>query len=72
VLIKMNAPKANLEKIVNLLPALQKPTISMLYGEEWCAIETVIIEDILPTLLPELKKNGVKDIIEFELKKIIP
>ncbi len=72
VLVKMNVPKDNLENIIDTLPALEKPTVSTLYGKNWYAIETVIEENLIPKILPKLKKYGVKDIIEFELKKVIP
>jgi len=75
LLIKLNVPKSNLEKIVEILPAMERPTISPLFGEEeteWYAVETVVDEDEIPKLIPLLKKHGAKDILELDVKKIIP
>ncbi len=75
LLIKLNVPKSNLEKIVKILPAMERPTISPLFEEgetEWYAVETVVDEDDIPKLIPKLKKEGAKDILELDVKKIVP
>lgn len=75
LLIKLNVPKSSLEKIVEILPAMERPTISPLFGEgetEWYAVETVVDEDDIPKLIPKLKKEGAKDILELDVKKIVP
>jgi ATP phosphoribosyltransferase len=69
--LKMNVKKNNIEKVVALLPALKKPTISGLAEGEWCAVETVIDEKIVRTLIPQLKKAGAEGIIEYPLNKVI-
>lgn len=70
--LKMNARKKDLKKIISLLPALKTPTISGLSGEGWLAVETVIDERVVRTLIPELKKAGACGIIEYPLNKVIP
>ncbi len=70
--LKMNARKKDLKKIIALLPALKTPTISGLSGEGWLAVETVIDERVVRTLIPELKKAGACGIIEYPLNKVIP
>ena len=40
--MKLNVSKANLDRVMKLLPSLKAPTISSLYSEEWFAIESVI------------------------------
>ena len=72
--LKMNARKADVEKIVRMLPAMRRPTISPLAadGEEWVAIETIIEEKEVRRLIPELKRAGAEDIIEYPLNKVIP
>ena len=69
--LKMNLPKANLDQVMAKLPALKKPTVSPLYGEEWFAIEIIIEEKIVRNIIPELKKAGAQDIIEYPLNKVI-
>jgi ATP phosphoribosyltransferase len=69
--LKMNTRKKDLHKILGRLPSLRNPTVSMLSEEGWVALETVIDEGIVRTLIPELKKAGAQGIIEYPLNKII-
>jgi ATP phosphoribosyltransferase len=70
--VKMNAPTASLQKVIALLPALRKPTVSKLSEEEWCAVETVLDEKVFRSLVPKLKEAGAEGIIEYPLNKVIP
>ena len=69
--LKMNVRKQDLEKVIQRLPALKKPTISGLSEEGWFAIETVIDERIVRNLIPALEKAGARGIIEYSLNKVI-
>lgn len=69
--LKMNVKKKDLKNILSLLPALRRPTISGLSEEGWFAIETVIDEKVVRTLIPKLKKMGATGIIEYPLNKVI-
>lgn len=69
--LKMNVRKADLNKVIANLPALKKPTISNLSAEGWLAIETVIDEKVVRSLIPQLKKAGATGIIEYSLNKVI-
>lgn len=70
--LKLNVSLEDLPKVLALLPALRKPTISSLYDEEWVAVETVIDEKIVRDLVYKLKEAGAEGIIEYPLNKIIP
>ena len=70
--LKMNIRKSDLPKIIGIIPALRKPTVSPLYDDEWVAIETIIEERIVRILVPELKRSGAEGIIEYPLNKIVP
>lgn len=70
--LKMNVSEKKLSKIVELLPALKKPTISMLSDEGWYDVETVIDESVVRELIPALKAAGANGIIEYPLNKVIP
>jgi ATP phosphoribosyltransferase len=71
--LKLNVSKKNLDKILKILPALKKPTVSYLIDgkEEWLAVEVVIDEKKVRELIPQLKSNGAQDIIEYPLNKVI-
>jgi ATP phosphoribosyltransferase len=70
--LKLNVSKENLPKVLSLLPALRKPTISGLHEESWVAVETVIDEKTVRELVYRLKEAGAEGIIEYSLNKIIP
>ncbi|HBO97302.1 MAG TPA: ATP phosphoribosyltransferase [Candidatus Omnitrophica bacterium] len=69
--LKMNVRKIDLDKILGLLTSLKNPTISHLSDKNWLAIETVIDEGTVRTLIPGLKKAGAQGIIEYPLNKVI-
>jgi len=69
--LKMNVERENLDKLLSLLPALKKPTISNLSDDKWVAIETIIDEKIVREILPALKKAGAQGIVEYSLNKVI-
>lgn len=69
--LKMNVSKDNLNKVISLLPSLKNPTVSNLSRDCWLAVETVIEETIVRTLIPKLKEAGAQGIIEYSLNKII-
>ena len=69
--LKTNVPKAQLEKVVALLPSLNAPTVSPLYQSDWFAVETVVASSVVRDLIPELMKNGAEGIIEYPLNKVI-
>jgi ATP phosphoribosyltransferase len=69
--LKMNVKKENLDKVIKLLPALKKPTVSGLSSDGWFAVDTVIDEKVVRILIPGLKKAGAEGIIEYPLNKVI-
>lgn len=69
--VKMNVKKKDLERVVKVLPALQEPTVSSLSSAGWYAVETVIDEKVVRTLIPALKASGAEGIIEYPLNKVI-
>ncbi len=69
--LKMNAPRASLESITGLLPALHAPTISNQTDCEWVAIEVVIDEEVVRDIIPKLRRAGAQGIIEYPLNKVI-
>ncbi len=69
--LKLNIHKDNLDKVLEVLPALNEPTISHLSKQDWFAVETVLEENQVKRLIPELKKRGAEGIIEYGLNKVI-
>jgi ATP phosphoribosyltransferase len=69
--LKMNARSRDVKKLIKLLPALKQPTVSALSADGWVAIETIIDESLVRTLIPALKAAGAEGIIEYPLNKVI-
>jgi len=70
--LKMNVAQKDLDKVMKLLPALKRPTISPLSEPGWSALEVIIEEKTVKKLIPQLKRAGAEGIIEYPLNKVIP
>jgi ATP phosphoribosyltransferase len=69
--IMLNARRADLDAVLALLPALQRPTISPLSDDDWVAINTIIEERTVRDLIPKLKAARAQGIVEYPLNKIV-
>ena len=69
--LKMNVSREDFEKVVQILPAMQNPTVSPLHDPNWVALEIIVEEKIVRELIPRLIREGAKDIIEYPLNKVI-
>jgi len=69
--LKMNAPKASLENIMSIIPALRQPTISNLAAEDWVALEVIVDEQVVRSVIPDLKRAGAEGIFEYDISKLI-
>ena len=69
--LMLNVEKVNLPAVLNILPALKKPTISHLSEEDWLAVHTILDESTVRTIIPRLKEAGAQGIVEYPLNKIV-
>jgi ATP phosphoribosyltransferase len=69
--LMLNVRRADLKKILDLLPALQRPTISSLSDDDWVAVNTIIEERTVRDLIPKVKAAGGQGIVEYPLNKIV-
>ena len=72
VMLEMNVTRARFEGLVRGLPSMKSPTISPLYGDDGYAIKIAVSKGEVPTLLPRLKELGATDILEYDLRKVLP
>ncbi len=70
--LKLNCPRERLKDVLAVLPAMKKPTISTLSDDDWVAVETILHESEVRTIIPALKRAGASDLIEYPLNKVIP
>ena len=69
--IMLNVRKENLPAVLGALPALKNPTVSTLSDPDWIAVNTIIDEDVVRTIIPKLKAAGAQGIVEYPLNKIV-
>jgi ATP phosphoribosyltransferase len=69
--LMLNVRRADLDAVLALLPALQRPTISPLSDQDWVAVNTIIEEKTVRDLIPRLKASGGQGIVEYPLNKIV-
>ncbi len=69
--LMMNIPKAQLDEILKILPEGKKPTIAELTDKDWLDMSVILEEKMVRDIVPDLKKAGAEDIVEFPLNKII-
>ena len=69
--LMLNAKRTDLERLIALLPALQRPTVSSLSDPDWVAINTILEEKTARDLIPRLKLAGGQGIVEYPLNKIV-
>ena len=69
--VMLNVRRDDLENVLKLLPALQRPTVAPLSDADWVAVNTIIEERTVRELLPRLKAANAQGIVEYPLNKIV-
>lgn len=69
--LMLNVEAANLADVIQVLPSLKQPTVSNLAQSDWVAVNTVLEESMVRTILPRLKAAGAQGIVEYPLNKIV-
>jgi ATP phosphoribosyltransferase len=72
VMLEMNVPEDCFEEIIDGLPSMRSPTISPLYGDGGFAVKIAVKKKDAPDLIPKLKSLGALDIVEYDLRKVVP
>ena len=69
--VLLNAPNANLEKIVSLLPGMKSPTVVALATPGWSSVHSVIAESDFWEIIEKLKMAGAEGILVVPIEKMI-
>jgi ATP phosphoribosyltransferase len=69
--LKMNVPRAKLEAVLKVVPAITSPTIAELKNKEWVDVDTIVDENVVREIVPKLKAEGAEGIVEYPLNKVI-
>jgi ATP phosphoribosyltransferase len=68
----MNVPKAKLKAVLEVLPSMNKPTVSALTDDGWVDLMVIVGEREARDLIPDLSHRGAEGIVEFPLNKVVP
>ncbi|MBX2815386.1 MAG: ATP phosphoribosyltransferase [Saprospiraceae bacterium] len=69
--ILLNAPNANLERIIEILPGMKSPTVLPLAEAGWSSVHTVIKESEFWDVIDALKEQGAQGIIIVPVEKMV-
>ena len=74
--LKLNVRLADKERVLQVLrehpkTSLNSPTVASLTDPDWVALETIIDEDIVRHIMPQLYQAGARGIVEYVINKII-
>lgn len=72
VLIEMNVSREDLESVAALLPAMKAPTVQPLHGNGEFAVKAAVPRERIDRLIPALRRAGARDILETEIRRVIP
>ncbi len=71
VMLEMNIPADKFKQIVRILPCMRSPTVAPLYKEEGFAVKVAVEKQEAARLIPQLKRLGAGDILEYEISKVV-
>jgi ATP phosphoribosyltransferase len=73
VMLEMNVVESLFDELVAAIPCMRSPTVSPLYGEKGgFAVKSAVKKNEVPEIIPLLKKLGATDIVEYDLRKVVP
>jgi ATP phosphoribosyltransferase len=71
VMLEMNVSEGNFKKLVEGLPAMRSPTVAPLSDNNGYAVKIAVKKCEVASLIPQLKKLGAVDIVEYDLRKVV-
>lgn len=69
--VLLNAPKENLDQIIEVLPGMKSPTVTPLADSGWVSIQSVIAEKHFWEIIGKLKSLGAEGILVLPIEKMI-
>jgi ATP phosphoribosyltransferase len=70
--VLMNAPNAQLDAILKVLPGMKSPTVMPLAQEGWSSVHTVLSQECFWEIIGKLKQMGAEGILVLPIEKMIP
>ena len=67
----LNAPESAVEKMAEIIPGMESPTVVPLAEAGWVAVHSVVDADDVWNVLPDLKALGGRDILVLRIQQLI-
>ena len=71
-MLDVNVPAEQLDAVIDVLPAMQRPTVASLHGGDGFAVRAAVRREDLPTLLPRLRARGARDLVVSPVSQLVP
>lgn len=72
VMIEVNVGRDRLEDVVAVLPAMRRPTVSVLGDDSGFAVKVAAPRESLATVIPAIRQRGGTDIVVTEIARLVP
>ena len=72
VMVEINVPRERLEALIEVIPAMRRPTVSELHGGDGYAVRAAVPRSEFAGVLPRLRSAGGTDIVVTNTLQIIP
>ena len=69
--LMLNVERRNLDRVLEVLPALNAPTVATLSQSDWVAVNTILEETTVREVIPQLKQAQATGIVEYPLNKVV-
>ena len=67
----LNAPKENVDKIIQIIPGMKSPTVVPLADDGWVSVHSVLQENEFWQVIDRLKDCGAQGILVIPIEKMI-
>ena len=69
--VVLNAPKENVDKIIQIIPGMKSPTVVPLADDGWVSVHSVLQENEFWQVIDRLKDCGAQGILVIPIEKMI-
>jgi ATP phosphoribosyltransferase len=70
VMLEVNISPERMAALVDVLPAMRRPTVSPLHGEDGFAVKAAVPRRDLPSLIPAIQAAGGTDLVVSEISQL--
>ncbi len=72
VMVEVNVPEVHLAAVIEVLPCMREPTLAPLHGGQGYAVKAAVPRELLPEVIPAIKRRGGTDVVVTRPVQITP